>query len=87
MDDIYKMLSMYAQSGMHKLLMNYCGLNIEPFSSDVCGGHWHPQSLAEIYRNVGICCSFRAVAAREKYTGFIFFPGNIFKWIFLNENI
>ena len=42
---------------------------IEPFCSDVCGDHRRPQALAEICRNMGICCSFRAVAAREKYPG------------------
>ena len=51
--------------------MNYCGFNIEPFCSDVCGDHRRPQTLAEICRNMGICCGFRAVAAREKYSGFI----------------
>ena len=51
--------------------MNYCGFNIEPFCSDVCGDHRRPQTLAEICRNMGICCGFRAVAAREKYPGFI----------------
>ena len=50
-------------------LMNYCGFNIEPFCSDVCGDHRRPQTLAEICRNMGICCGFRAVAAREKYPG------------------
>ena len=51
--------------------MNYCGFNIEPFCSDVCGDHRRPQTLAEICRNMGIFCGFRAVAAREKYSGFI----------------
>ena len=50
--------------------MNYCGFNIEPFCSDVCGDHRHPHTLAEIRRNMGICCGVRAVAARGKYLGF-----------------
>ena len=56
--------------------MNYCGFNIEPFCSDVCGDHRCPQTLAEIHvcRNMGICCGFRAVAARGKYLGFILLP-------------
>ena len=52
-------------------LMNYCGFNIEPFCSDVCGDHRRPQILAEICRNMGICCGFRAVAARGKFPGFM----------------
>ena len=59
--------------------MNYCGFNIEPFCSDVCGDHRRPQTLAEICRNMGICCGFRAVAAREKYPGFILL--NIHDWL------
>ena len=51
--------------------MNYCGFNIDPFCSDVGGDHRRPQTLAEIYRNMGICCGFMAVAAREKYPGFM----------------
>ena len=45
-------------------LMNYCGFNIEPLCSDVWGDHQHPQTLGKICRNMGICCGFRAVAAR-----------------------
>ena len=56
--------------------MNYCGFNIEPFSSDVCEDHRRPQTLAEICRNMGICCGFRTVAAREKYPGFILLWGH-----------
>ena len=52
-------------------LMNYCGFNIEPFCSDVCGDHRRPQTLWEICRNMGICCGFRAVADWEKYRGLI----------------
>ena len=51
--------------------MNYWGFSIEPFCSDVCEDHRCPQTLAEICRNMGICCGFRAVAARGKYPGFI----------------
>ena len=67
------MLSVYAQSGTHRRLnrMNYCGFNIERFCSDVCEDHWRPQTLAEIYRNMVICCGFMVVAARGKYPGFI----------------
>ena len=53
------------------LLMNYCSFNIEPHYSDMCVDHRCPQTLVEICRNVGICYSFRAVAAREKYPGFV----------------
>ena len=42
---------------------------IESFCSDVCDYHRCPQSLAVIHRNTNICCSFRAVGAREKYRG------------------
>ena len=48
--------------------MNYCGFNIEPFYSE---DQRRPQTLAEICRNMGICCGFRAMAARDKYPGFI----------------
>ena len=56
------------------IMMNYCGFDIEPFCSDVCGDHPRPQTLAEICRNMGICCGFRAVDARDKYPGFILLP-------------
>ena len=39
------------------------------FLSDVCGDHRRSQTLAEICRNMNICCSFRAVAARENIWG------------------
>ena len=58
--------------------MNYCGFNTEPFCSDAWGDHRRPQTLAEICRNMGICCSFRAVAARGKYPGFILLETEIF---------
>ena len=51
--------------------MNYCGFNIAPFCSDVCGDYRRPQTLAEICKNMGICCGFRAMAARVKYPGFM----------------
>ena len=75
-----KMLSVHAQSGTHRRfqLMNYCSFNIEPFCSDVCGDHRRPQTLAEICRNMGICCGFRAVAAREKYPGFMLLKKGLF---------
>ena len=47
------------------------GFDIDPFCSDVCGDHRGPQTLAEICRNIDICCGIRAVAAREKYPGLI----------------
>ena len=57
------MHSVYAQSGTQAFwLMNYCGFYIEPFCSDVCGDHQRPQTLAEIYKNMGICCGFRVFA-------------------------
>ena len=49
--------------------MSYCGFNIQPFCSDVCGDHRRPQTLAEICRTMGICCGFRAVGARVKISG------------------
>ena len=68
------MLSVYAQSGTHRRF-NWWIIAalpfLEPFCSDVCGDHRRPQTLAEICINVGICCGFRAVAARGKYPGFI----------------
>ena len=48
-------------------LKNYCVVNTKSYCSDVCGYHRLPQTLAEICRNMGICCSFRAVATRGKY--------------------
>ena len=50
--------------------MNYCGFNIKPFCSDVCGDHRCPQTLAEMCRNMvlDIFCGFRAVAARKKHS-------------------
>ena len=50
-------------------LTNDRGFNIEPFCSDVCGDHRRPQTLAEICRNMDICCGFRAVATRENIQG------------------
>ena len=52
-------------------LKNYCSFNTNSYCSDVCGYHLCSQTLVEIYRNMGICYSFRAVAAREKYPGCI----------------
>ena len=57
--------------------MNYCGFNIELFCSYVCGDHRRPQILAEICRNMGICCGFRAVATREWYREFMLFTPDI----------
>ena len=48
-------------------LKNHCGFNTKSYCSDVYGYHRCPQTLAEVYRNMGICYSFRAVATREKY--------------------
>ena len=59
-------------------LMNYCSFDIEPHYSDIYVYHWCPQTLAEICRNMGICCGFRAVAARGKYLGSSYFTGIIF---------
>ena len=52
-------------------LKNYCGSYTKSYCYDVCGYHRHPQTLAEIFRNMGICCVFRAVATRGKYPGFM----------------
>ena len=75
MDEIYKhavhVCAIWAAQAFW--LMNYCGFNVEAFCSDVCGDHRCPQTLAEICRNMDICCGFRAVAVRGKYPGFILF--------------
>ena len=69
------MLSMYVQSGTNRhfhwriivvLTQNPTVLMFV----DICGT---PKTLVEICRNMGICCSFRAVAARRKYPGFMLF--------------
>ena len=62
-------------------LMNCWGFNIEPFCSDVCGDHRRPQTLAEICRNMGISCGFMAVAAREKYPGFMLFDKTLREYV------
>ena len=36
-----------------------------------------PPNLAEMCRNTGFCCGFRAAAAREKYPGFILIHSNV----------
>ena len=59
-------------------LKNYCCINTTSHCSDVCGYNRCPQTLAEICRNMGICCGLRAVAAREKYPRFILFSKNHF---------
>ena len=59
-------------------LTNYCGFNIQPSCSDMCGDHRRPQTLAEMCRNMGICYGFRSVAARVKYPGFIYLLRNTF---------
>ena len=46
---------------------NYCGFSTKSYGSDVCGYHQCPQTLVEICGNMGICCSFRAVAARVHF--------------------
>ena len=63
---------MYVQSGTQAIsLKNYCGFNTNSYCSDVCGYRRCPQTLPKICRNMGICCSFRAVAAGVKYLGFM----------------
>ena len=49
--------------------MNYCSFNIGPYYTDMCVYLWCPQTLAEICRNMCICCGFRTVADREKISG------------------
>ena len=44
---------------------------LKTFCSDVCGDHQCPQTLVEVCTSIGICCSFREVAAGGKYPGFI----------------
>ena len=41
-----------------------------------------PQTVAEIVRNMDICCGFRAVASREKYPGFILLSAGMITCIF-----
>ena len=45
-----------------------------------------PQNLAEICRNMGICCGFRA-AAREKYPEFVLLNGNGLVDVDIEENV
>ena len=52
---------------------NDCSFNRKNYCSNARRYHHCPQTLAEIYRNMSIWCSFRAVATREKYLGFILF--------------
>ena len=75
------MLSMYVQSCTNRHFhWTYCGFNTKSYCSDVCGYYLCPQTLAEICRNMGIWCIFRAVAAREKYPGFILLHCSISQW-------
>ena len=53
-------------------LKRYCGFNRELFFFNVCKCPRSPQTLASICRSIDIYGGFRAVAAREKYPGFIF---------------
>ena len=52
-------LSMYNVSAIWDTqafsLRNYCRFNTKSYCSDVCGYHWHSQTLAEKCRNMGIC--------------------------------
>ena len=52
-------------------LKNHCGFNTISYCSDVCGYHRQPQPLAELCRDMSICCGFRAVAARGNIRGSI----------------
>ena len=70
--EFINMFTVYAQSGTQSFkLIHYCGFNIQPFCSDVCGDHRRPQTLAEMCSNMGICYGFRSVVARAKYPGFM----------------
>ena len=66
-------------------LKNHCCFNTTSYCSDVCGYPQCPQTLAEICRNMCICCGFRAVAAREIYPGFIFLLVYMICWIYLKR--
>ena len=70
---IISMFSVYAQSRTHSRFnwKFFVVFNIQPFCSVVCGDHRHPQTLAEMYRKMGICYGFNSVAARVKYPGFM----------------
>ena len=52
----------------HVIMKNYCGFKTKSCCSNVCGYRRHPQTLVEICRNKGICCSFRGVATSGKKT-------------------
>ena len=52
-------------------LKNDCGFDTKSYCSDNCGYHRRPQTLAELCRNMVICCGFTAVAARGKYSLFM----------------
>ena len=67
-----------------KTLKNYCGFNTKSYCSGVCGYHQGPKTLAKICRN--ICCCFRAVAAREKYPGFMLLDTQMKRMIFMTLN-
>ena len=73
------MLSMYVQSEtqrhFHWRIIAF--FNTKFYCSDVGGYHRHPQALAEVCRNMGICCCFRAVATRGKHLGFMLFLQHI----------
>ena len=57
------------------------------YSCDICWYYRCPQNLAEICRNMGICCSFRAKAVKEKYSRFILIQNIIDVMINHNLNI
>ena len=50
---------------------HYDAIVTKSYCSDVCEYDRRPQALTEICSNIGICCGFRAAAARGKYLGFM----------------
>ena len=62
-----KLFSVHMQSGTYRHFdwLIIVVLHTEPYCSDVCGYQRCPQTLVEICRNMGICCGFRAMAARD----------------------
>ena len=89
MGDIYRciwmkfisMLSMYVQSGTHRHFHQRIVV-LKQNSTVLLFGDitWCPQNLAEICSNLGKFCSFRAVAAREKYLAFILLSHYLKQW-------
>ena len=51
------------------LLKTCCSFNTKPYCSDNWGYQQSPQTLVEIYGNIGVCGCFSAAATRKKISG------------------